>query len=109
MLISARLLYNRSNTTLALHLRVLGRLLSMEEPSPNGPKKDASSLSVRLLRYVVATSYAKITHRLKHKTLSQPYIRSLKTVDTFNVVESELEQPTHQGTENDRLFLIKFF
>ena len=81
----------------------------MEEPSPNGPKKDASSLSVRLLRYVVATSYAKITRRLKHKTLSQPYIRSLKTVDTFNVVESELEQPTRQGTENDRLFLIKFF
>ena len=115
MLISARLLYNRSNNTLAVHLRVLGKLLSMKKLSPNGPTKDPGSLSGRLLRYVIATCYRKMTRRLKHKTLSQPYIRSLRQVntvdvnDSFNVDIFKLDKPSSERNEHDWLFLTKFF
>ena len=109
MLISARLLHNRSNTTIPVHLRVLGKLLSMKESSPNGPTKDPGKLAGRLLHYVIATCYPKITRRFKHKTLSQPYIRSLKQVNTFDVDNSKLGKPSPQRTGHDQLFLTKFF
>src|SRR6266446_3839510 len=115
MLISARLLYNRSNRTLAVHLRVLGKLLSMKESSPNGPTKDPGSLSARLLCYVIATCYSKMARQLKHKTLSQPYIRSLNQVNTvdvnnsFNVNNFKLDKSSPQRIQHDRLFLTKFF
>jgi len=115
MLISARLLYNRSNRTLAVHLRVLGKLLSMKESSPNGPTKDPGSLSARLLCYVIATCYSKMVRQLKHKTLSQPYIRSLNQVNTvdvnnsFNVNNFKLDKSSPQRIQHDRLFLTKFF
>ena len=82
----------------------------MKEFSPNnGPTKDPVSLSGRLLHYVVATCHRKMTRRLKHKTLSQPYIQSLKQVNTFNVDNSKFDKPSPQGTQNDRLFLTDFF
>jgi hypothetical protein len=112
MLISARLLHNRSKTTMPVHLRVLGKLLSMKEPSPNGPIADPGKLSGRLLRYVIATSYSKIRRRLKNKTLSQPYIESLKQVDTLDMDYPKRDKPSPQRpqrTEHDRLFLTKFF
>jgi len=106
---SAYLTVPRSNRTLPVHLRVLGKLLSMKESSPSGPKKDPSSLSGRLLRYVIATCYPKMTRRLKHKTLSQPYILSLKQVNTFNVDNSKLDEPQPHRTQHDRLFMTRFF
>ena len=74
MLISAHLLYNRSHSNIAKHLWILSKLLTMKEPSVNGPRTDPSSLSKRLLLYVIATCYPKMIHRLGHQTLSEPYI-----------------------------------
>jgi len=113
MLISACLLYNRSNRTLAMHLQVLGKLLSN-----NGPTEDGS-LYERLLSYVIGTCYPKIAHRLTHKTLSQPYVWSLNQVNTvdvnnsFNVNKFNLDNPSRGRTlaraQSDRLFLTRFF
>ena len=106
---SACLTVPRSNRTLPMHLWVLGKLLSMKESSPSGPTKDPSSLSGCLLCYLIAIFYPKMTCQLKHKTLSQPYIQSLKQVNTFNVDNSNLDKPSPQGTQHDQLFLTKFF
>jgi hypothetical protein len=104
--------YNRGDRTLAVHLRVLGRLLSMKDPSSDGgsPKRDSSILTGRLHRYVIATCYMKMMRRLKHKTLSQPYITSLQAVETSAICfdTSKFEAPTTQWTKNDWQFLNKF-
>jgi hypothetical protein len=87
----------------------------MKEPFPNGPTKDPGSISARLLRYVIATCHLKMARWLKHKTLSQPYIRSLNQVNTvdvnnsFNVNKVKLDKPSPQRIQHDRLFLTKFF
>jgi len=60
------------------------------------------------MRYVIATCYQKIRRRLRHKTLSQPFIKSLKQVETFNVDESQRGTRSAQRTEHDKLFLTKF-
>jgi hypothetical protein len=109
MLINPRLLYNRSHSTITKHLWILSKLLNMKEPSTSdGPKGNPSSLSKRLLRYVIATCYRKMIRRLGHRTLSQPYIQSLKQVTTFQFDESKLDQASEGETANDRLFLLQF-
>ena len=82
MLISAHLLYNRSHSTIAKHLFILSKLLSMKAPSIDGSKTDPSFFR-RILLYVIATCYPKMIHRLGHRTLSKPYIQSLNEVKTF--------------------------
>jgi len=105
VLISARLLYNRSKTTIPVHLRVLGKLLTMEEPSPLGPKRVSSVMQGRLMRYVIATCFQKIRRRVRHKTLSQPLIKSLKDLTTFNVGNFERDERSDERTGHDRLLL----
>jgi hypothetical protein len=80
----------------------------MKEPSVNGPRTDPSSLSKRLLLYVIATCHPKMIHRLEHQTLSEPYIQSLNQVTTFQFDESKVDQGSTVEITNDRLFLVKF-
>src|SRR5271154_1650780 len=95
MLIRPRLLmYNRSHSTMAKHLWIMSKLLTMAEPSIDGPRRNPTSLSERLLRYVIATCYPKMIHRLGHRTLSQPYIDSLIQVTTFQFDESQFDKAT---------------
>src|SRR6266567_5086025 len=108
MLIGAHLLYNRSHSTIAKHLLILSKLLTMKEPSIDGPKTDPSSLSRRILRYVVATCYPKMIHRLGHRTLSKPYIQSLNQVTTFRYDKSMFDKGLTAEIESDRLFLVEF-
>lgn len=104
---SVPLLYHRSNAN-AVHLHILGKLLSMKGASSSNPTPNKGVCTTRLLGHVTSTCYKKMWHRFQHNTLSQPYVRYLKQVGTFDVDISKLDIPSH-GTENDRLFLEKFF
>src|SRR6266700_7616360 len=108
VLISARLLYNRSHSTIADHLLILSKLLTMKEPSIDDPQRNSYSSSERLLRYVIATCYPKMKRRLKHRTLSLPYIKSLEEIPTFQFDESKLSQASKVESANDLLFVRKF-
>src|SRR5271169_2233629 len=109
MLITAHLLmYNRSHPTIAKHLWIMSKLLTMKEHSIDGPKINPINLSERLLRYIIATCYPKMIRRLGHRTLSQPYIDSLSQVTTFQFDKSQLDQATVDEIENDQLFLLQF-
>jgi hypothetical protein len=105
MLISTCLLYNRSHWTITKHLWVLSRILTMKEPSSDGPKTVPDSLSRCLIHHVIATCYPKMLRRLGQRTLSGPYIRSLKSVTTFKFGESMSNTATEEMT-NDRLLLL---
>jgi hypothetical protein len=108
MLISAPLLYNRSHSTMARHLWILGKLLTMTRLSASANDETFRDNSARLLRYVAATCYPKMIRRLNHKTLSLPLIEALKQIQTFTFNESKLDQERNEGTEIDILFLTNF-
>lgn len=74
------------------------------------PKRDPSKLSGRLQRYVIATCYRKMKHRMNHKTLSKPYVSSLRKVNDNDICfdPSEFENPSAQWMTNDWKFLNKF-
>jgi hypothetical protein len=87
----ADILYDHSGfTTLADHLWISSELLVMKDhPSDGGPEAvNPSKMSDRLLRYIIATCYQKMERRLKHKTLSQPYFSSLKSVELTSLCRS---------------------
>ena len=92
----------------AVHLQILARLLSMKGRPPGGWKPDSGVLSERLLGHVISNCYPKIKRRFGNKTLSKPYLKSLKQVSTFDVDISKLDE-TSRGVEHDRLFLVRFF
>src|SRR5271156_1257212 len=73
-----------------------------------GPAIIPSKMSNRLLRYIIATCHPKMNRRLKHKTLSQPYFSSLKSVEDFTFDKSLQEQPSSLETASDQSFLQKF-
>jgi hypothetical protein len=62
-----------------------------------------------LLRYVIATCYPKILRRIRHLTLSKPYLVSLQSVTAFSFVEPHQHQePNRAGIKSDRLLLSNF-
>jgi len=103
----ADILYDNSGpTTLAEHLWILGKLLVMKDPPGDGsPAADITGLE-RLQYYIIATCYRKMERRLGHKTLSQPYIHSLKQVKDVPFNESLWEQPSTREIASDRSFLL---
>src|SRR5277367_4657847 len=56
--------------------------------------------------YIIATCYPILERRLGHKTLSQPYIHSLKQVKDVPFNESLWEQPSMREIASDRSFLL---
>ena len=111
MLISAQpsvpLLYHRCNANV-VHLHILGKLLSMKGASSSDPTPNKGACTMHLLVHVTSTCYKKMWHQFQHNTLSQPYVKYLKQVGTFDVDISKLDIPSH-GTESDRIFMKKFF
>lgn len=113
MLTNALFPYNRSHPTLARHLWVISKLLTMKEPGINPRKSEiplSRSESIRF--YVAATCYPKILRRLKN-TVSQRYIKSLEAVTTFPFDESMCfqptkDQPTKDQIQNDRQFALVY-
>jgi hypothetical protein len=80
-----------------------------DRTSKGGPKEaNLTKLSDRLLLYVIAASYPKILRRIKHPTLSIPYITSLNQVKNFHFDESMRSVASKEEIENDRLFLVKY-
>src|SRR6266567_1047044 len=108
VLICARLLDNRSHSTIAKHLLILSKLLTMKEPSIDSPQRNSYSPSEHLLCYVIATCYPKMKRRSKHRTLSLPYIKSLEEITTFQFDESKLNLASNAESANDLLFMRKF-
>jgi hypothetical protein len=103
----ADILYDDSGPTpLAEHLWILGRLLVMKDPPGNGGPAAHITWFERLLYYVIATCYPKMERRLGHKTLSQPYIHSLKLVKDVPFNESLRGQPSTREIASDRSFLL---
>ena len=100
----ADILYDNSGpTTLAKHLWILSKLLVMKDtPGDGGPANIAFD---HLLYYIIATCYPKMERRLGHKTLSEPYIHSLKLVKDVKFNESLREQPSAREIAGDRSFL----
>ena len=89
-----------------MHLQVLNRLLSKIASSHGTPQKGHDPYR-QFLGYIIATCYPKIAHRLKHKTLSEPYIQALNQVGTFDV---QIPEPSTNSQEisGNRLFLEWF-
>ena len=80
-----------------------------DRPSDGGPEEtNLTKLSDRLLLYVITTSYPKMLRRMKHKTLSIPYITSLEQVKIVPFDESLRLKASKEEIENDRLFLVRF-
>src|SRR5271156_1263236 len=98
----ADILYDNSGPPpLAEHLSILGQLILLMKgppgngpPGNGGPATDIMTGFENLLYYVIATCYPKMERRLGHKTLSQPYIHSLKLVKDVKFNESLREQPS---------------
>jgi hypothetical protein len=113
--IDACLLYNRSRPTIAKHLWILSKLLTMiysstQSLDPTIWHPDPSHLehsAERLLRYIIATCHMKMIHRLENQ-LSKTYIQSLSQVKTFPFDESSTVSQADEAIENDWQFLLAF-
>ncbi len=91
------------------HLWLLSKLLCMKEPSDDGPRRDPSALSNRVLSYVIGTCYSLVNRRVKHR-LSRSYIQALAEITTFDFSESTYNgKPSTEEIESDRRFLVDFF
>lgn len=101
------LLYNRSLPTLARHLWVMGKLLSLKESTDN-PSEREECLRRRIQAYVAATCYPKILRRMKNQTVSQSYIRSLRAVTSFDFNEAMRGEPTTREIANNRQLVLNY-
>src|ERR1700678_3918954 len=93
------LLYNRTGQTVARHLWIIGRLLNMKDPDTGkwgGTTND-------LLFHVVATCFAKMSHRLR-QPVSKFFIKSLQSVTnwTFDEDEEKRDKPKADEKDEDR-------
>lgn len=92
--------YFRSNPTLATHLHILSRLLTMP-----GPQHDDEESLNRLLSYVIATCYPKMLRRSKH-SVSQRYLSSLKGATGIRFSQPPRELSEREiDKSNDQRFL----
>ena len=76
---------HRSHMTMAKHLWILGRLLTMKIPIKDS--RGTKSCNKCIFNHVITTCYPKIFGWLQNKILSLPYITSLKEVTTFQFDE----------------------
>src|SRR6266699_4661817 len=101
------LLYNRSGMTIAQHLWIMSKLLSMKEPITDNkkePKRDPAVLSKRLQLHVIATCFPKMLRRFKQPA-SRLFIESLESVKAWEFDEDKRGQPSKKEIGNDREFV----
>jgi len=108
----AHILYNsyKSKPTMAEHLWILSRVLVMKY-NFDGRSHSHRNSAFLLMNYVIATCYLKMICRLKHETLSLPYIESLRSVKMASVtfLESHEKQEGQERQDaNDKIFLVDF-
>ncbi len=84
------------------HLATLSRLLVKKEQT----KLD--DFFERLLFYIIAACHRKMLRRLKHTTLSKPFVKSLKGLQEVNIAETFSEQFGHPHNDAERAHDIKF-
>jgi len=110
----AHILYNsyKSEPTMAEHLWILSQVLVMKY-NFDGRSHSHRNSAFLLMNYVIATCYLKMIRRLKHKTLSLPYIESLRSVKMAGVTfleshEKQEGQEKERQDANDKIFLVDF-
>ena len=99
------LLYNRSGQTIATHLWIVGKLLSMTEPTTG--KRDFTLLSNRLIHHVIANCFPKIGRRLTQPA-SVLFIDSLKSMTAWDFDEAKRGKPTPANIQNDLEFVVNY-
>jgi hypothetical protein len=87
---------------MAQHLMIISKLLSMKAPTGD-KEKHKRTMILSLQKHVVATCFTKISHRLR-QAASKSFIKSLKSVTTWEFDEKNRGQPSTKETGNDREF-----
>jgi hypothetical protein len=98
--IHADIICNRSGETFESHVWNLINLFVL--PNPEEVERE-------LLNYVISTCFAKIYHRLNHKSVSLPYLTSLRQVQTVEFKELPPDMRiTESQRKNDELLFTLF-
>jgi len=99
------LLYDRGGQTIASHLWIVGKLLSMKEPTTGN--RDPYLLNNRLISHVTANCFRKMCRRLR-QTVSKRFLDSLNSITTWTFDEAKRGEPTPTNIQNDHAFVVSY-